>query len=72
MKVPTHLIDELEIKVFVDLDHAYDRVTRQSITGLLILVVRTPVFIMSKRQGAIETSTYGAEFAAMMASLEEF
>ena len=48
-KVPVPLIDELEITAFVDSDHAHDRVTRRSITGLLILVGRTPVFFMSKR-----------------------
>ena len=70
-KVPKPLIDELEITVFVDSDHAHDRVTRRSITGLLILVGRTPVYFMSKRQGAIETSTYGAEFCAMRTAVEE-
>ena len=70
-KLPTPLIDELEITAFVDSDHAHDRITRRSITGVLILVGRTPVFFMSKRQGAIETSTYGAEFCAMRTAVEE-
>jgi hypothetical protein len=70
-KIPKPLIDELEITAFVDSDHAHDKVTRRSITGLLILVGRTPVFFMSKRQGAIETSTYGAEFCAMRTAVEE-
>lgn len=70
-KLPKGHIDELEITAFVDSDHAHDKVTRRSITGLLILVGRTPVFFMSKRQGAIETSTYGAEFCAMKTAVEE-
>lgn len=69
--VPTPLIDEMEITTFVDSDHAHDRVTRRSITGILIMVGRTPVFFSSKRQGAIETSTYGAEFCAMRTAVEE-
>ena len=69
--VPTPLIDELQITTFVDSDHAHDKVTRRSITGILILVGRTPVFFSSKRQGAIETSTYGAEFCAMRSAVEE-
>ena len=48
-KVPVPMIDELEITMFVDLDHAHDSSTRRSITGLLILVGRTPVFFSSKR-----------------------
>jgi len=70
-KLPNSLVDELEITAFVDSDHAHDKATRRSMTGLLILVGRTPVFFMSKRQGAIETSTYGAEFCAMRTAVEE-
>jgi hypothetical protein len=70
-RLPIPLIDELEVTTFVDSDHAHDKVTRRSITGLLITVGRTPVFFMSKRQGAIETSTYGAEFCAMRTAVEE-
>jgi hypothetical protein len=70
-KIPPPLIDEIEITAFVDSDHAHDLTTRRSITGLLILVGRTPVFILSKRQGAIETSTYGAEFCGMRTAVEE-
>ena len=35
------------------------------------MVGRTPVFFMNKRQGAIETSIYGAEFCAMRYAVEE-
>ena len=71
IKCPETRVDELEITAFVDSDHAHDRMTRRSITGLLILVGRTPVYFMSKRQGAIATSTYGAEFCAMRTAVEE-
>ena len=71
-KIPTPMIDELEITAFVDSDHTHeDKLTRRSMTGLLILVGRTPVYFMSKRQGAIATSTYGAEFCAMRTAVEE-
>ena len=70
-RLPEPLIDEIAITAFVDSDHAHDQITRRSITGLLVLVGRTPVFFMSKRQGAIETSTYGAEFCAMRTATEE-
>eukprot|EP00557_Chaetoceros_sp_GSL56_P014026 CAMPEP_0176478512 /NCGR_PEP_ID=MMETSP0200_2-20121128/1227_1 /TAXON_ID=947934 /ORGANISM="Chaetoceros sp., Strain GSL56" /LENGTH=1865 /DNA_ID=CAMNT_0017874457 /DNA_START=317 /DNA_END=5915 /DNA_ORIENTATION=+ len=68
---PEPLFDELTITAFVDSDHAHDKLTRRSITGLIIFVGRTPVFYQSKRQGAIETSTYGAEFIAMKTAVEE-
>lgn len=55
----------------MDSDHAHDKITRRSITGLVVFVGRTPVLYFSKRQGAIETSTYGAEFMAMKTAVEE-
>jgi hypothetical protein len=69
--VPRPLIDEIAVTAFVDSDHAHDKVSRRSITGLIIFIGRTPVFFSSKRQGAIETSTYGAEFCAMKTAVEE-
>ena len=71
VNLPEALIDEMEITVFVDSDHAHDKVSRRSITGIIIFVGRTPVIYSSKRQGAIETSTYGAEFCAMKNAVEE-
>jgi hypothetical protein len=69
--VPEPLIDELAITVFVDSDHAHDKITRRSVTGIMIFVGRTPIFFSSKRQGAVETSTYGAEFCAFRHAAEE-
>ena len=69
--LPEALIDEISITTFVDSDHAHDKITRRSVTGLIILLGRTQVFFSSKRQGAIETSTYGAEFCAMRIAVEE-
>jgi hypothetical protein len=71
VNLPKAIVDEMEITVFVDSDHAHDKVLRRSITGILIFVVRNPVIYSSKRQGAIETSTYGAEFCAMKNAIEE-
>jgi hypothetical protein len=69
--LPDALVKEMDITVFVDSDHAHDKVTRRSITGIIIFLGRTPVFYSSKRQGSIETSTYGAEFCAMKTCMEE-
>ena len=46
-------------------------VNRKSITGLIAFLRQKPAFYLSKRQGAIKTSTYGAEFCAMKTSVEE-
>ena len=56
---------------FVDSDHAGDKVTRQSQTGILIFVNRAPILWYSKRQNTVETSTFGSEFIAMKTAVEQ-
>ena len=51
--LPPQLVDELAITVFVDSNHTHDKVTRWSITGLIMLVGRTPVLYYSKKQGSV-------------------
>eukprot|EP00957_Ditylum_brightwellii_P180623 13758642-Ditylum_brightwellii.AAC.1 len=58
-QLPKPFFDELAITAYVDSDHAHNKLTRRSITGLAIFVGHTPVLYQSKRQGAVETSTYG-------------
>jgi hypothetical protein len=55
---------------FVDADHAGNRVTRRSQTGILLFVNRAPILWYSKRQNTVETSTFGSEFVAMRISVE--
>ena len=55
---------------FVDADHAGNRVTRRSQSGILLFVNRAPVIWYSKRQNTVETSTFGSEFVAMRISVE--
>lgn len=69
--LPTPYGKELETTIFYDADHAHDQKTRRSITGMIVLVGRTPVLWSSKRQGCIATSTYTAEFVAMRQAVEE-
>ena len=65
------IIAELDINAFVEADHAHDKVTGRSITGLIIFVGCTPVTYLSKRQASVQTSTFGAEFTALKTSVEE-
>ena len=67
---PEPLGKSLPITVFVDADHAHDHVTRRSITGILAFVGCTPIHAKSKRQTSVESSTYGAEFAAARSATE--
>lgn len=63
--------EELDVSVFFDSDHAHDEVTGRSISGVVVMVGSTPIIWKSKRQGAIQTSTYGAEFSTMRLAMEE-
>ena len=55
----------VDISVFVDADHAGNRVTRRSHTGIIIYVNQAPIMWYSKKQNTIETSTFGSEFVAL-------
>jgi len=45
-------------------------VTRRSQTGILIFVNRAPIIWYSKRQNAVEVSTFGSEITAMKNAIE--
>jgi len=58
--------------VFVDADHAGNRLTRRSHTGILIYLNSAPIIWYSKAQSMVETSTFGSEFVAMKTAVEMF
>jgi hypothetical protein len=62
---------ELALTFYVDADHAHDRKTRRSVTGIICCLGSTPILWLSRRQGSIETSTYGAKFNALRMATEE-
>jgi len=55
---------------FCDSDHAGDKVTRRSRTGILLFVNRALVNWFSKKQNSVETSTFGSEFMALKTAME--
>jgi hypothetical protein len=63
-KMPEPRGNEVQINCFVDADHAGNRITRRSHTGILIFVNRAPIIWYSKAQNTVESSTFGAEFVA--------
>ena len=56
--------------VYVDSDHAGDKVTRRSRTGILLFLNSAPIVWRSSKQMSIETSSFGSEFSAMKAAVE--
>ncbi len=68
--MPEPLGEPVQTTCFVDSDHAGDMVNRRSRTGVLIFVNRSPIVFYSKKQGSIETSSYGSELSAMKTAIE--
>ena len=56
---------------FVDSDHAGNKVTRRSHTGILIFVQKAPIIWYSKRQNTVEASTHSSEFIALRTAVEK-
>ena len=61
---------EANLTVYVDADHARNRVSRRSVTGIVMLLNNTPLVWISKRQKTVETSTYGSELVAARMAID--
>jgi hypothetical protein len=61
---------EVQINAFVDADHAGNRITRRSQTGILLYLNRAPIIWYSKAQNTVESSTFGSEFVALRICVE--
>jgi Reverse transcriptase (RNA-dependent DNA polymerase) len=68
--MPEPLGKPVQMTTFVDSDHAGDKVTRRSRTGVLVFLNRAPIVWFSKKQNSIETSSFGSEFTAMKQGVE--
>ena len=60
----------VDLRMFMDSDHAGDHLTMQSRTGFIIYMNSAPITWFSKRQPTVETSVFGAEFVAMKQGME--
>ena len=54
----------MRITIWVDADHAHDKVTCRSVTGVVVMLNNVIVKTFSKRQTTVESSTYGSEMIA--------
>jgi hypothetical protein len=59
------------LRVYVDSDHAGDKVTRRSRTGYIIFLNSAPIDWFSKKQNTIESSSFGSEFVALKTVMEK-
>ena len=60
----------VQTTAMVDSDHAGDYLTRRSRTGVVIFVMSAPIVIYSKKQGSIETASFGSELSAAKTATE--
>ena len=65
MNAPESLGKEVDICMFVDSDHAGDKVSCRSRRDFLKYVNTALMQWFSKKQSTVETSVFGAEFVVM-------
>ena len=61
----------VQINCFVDSDHAGNRITRRSHTGIIFYLNKAPISWFSKKQNTVESSTFGSEFVALRIATEQ-
>jgi hypothetical protein len=55
---------KVKLTMFADANLYHDRLTGRSVTGLILMVNKTPIDWFSKKQISVESATYGSEFVA--------
>jgi len=60
----------IQVNAFIDANHAHNKVTRRSHTGVLIYLNKAPIIWFSKSLRMVDTSTFGSEFIALKMSTE--
>jgi hypothetical protein len=63
--MPPPLGKDVDLHIMVDSNHAGEKRTRRSRTGLIVFCNLAPIIWLSKQQATIETSVFGAKFVAM-------
>jgi hypothetical protein len=63
-------VNEVDMRLFVDSDHAGEQFTRRSRTGFVIYLNIVPIVWFSKRHPPVESSVFGAEFVEMNNRIE--
>ena len=56
---------------YVDANLFLDALTGCSVTGILHMIIATPIDWYSKKQATVETATYGSEFVAACTCVEQ-
>jgi len=69
-KMVKPLGNPITIRTYVDANHAGNLANRRSHTGIIMYINNAPIIWYSKRQNAVETSSFGSEFVALSIATE--
>ena len=61
---------EIELQMFIDLDHANDKVQRHSQMGFCIFINLACIIWFMKRWAMIKSAVFGSEFLAVKQGME--
>jgi hypothetical protein len=67
---PITLGKEVDLRLFIDSDHAGEQFTRRSRTGFVIYLNIAPIVWFPKSQPTLESIVFGAEFVAIRKEIE--
>jgi hypothetical protein len=67
---PVPLEKEVDLRLFVDSEHAGEQFTRHSRTGFVIYLNMAPLLWFTNRQPTVKSSVFGAEFVVMKNGIE--
>jgi hypothetical protein len=68
---PEPLGKEVVLSTYVDANLMHDLTSGKAATGILHFINQTPIDWYSKKQGTVETATYGAEFVAARIAVDQ-
>ena len=71
MNMPPPKGKPVRTTTYTDANLYHDYTTGRSVTGILTFINQTPIEWYSKRQGCVETATYGSEFTAARTATEQ-
>ena len=71
LDIPNPLGNPVILTTYVDANLYHDMITGRSVTSVLHFINKTPLDWYSKKQGTVETATYGSELVAGRTAMEQ-
>ena len=68
--LPNQYGKPLRITCHVDAGHAHCKITRRSVTGIVLFVNNMPIRWISKKQKTVGTNTYGSELVTVRIAID--